>query len=84
VRNTLLEHTILKVLGNTPRAILLSTLAAEVDIRIDHHELTYNDLKDTLQRLSFLGLVTQTKDVLDYSRWSITDKGQAALKELGL
>ena len=84
MRNTLLEHTILKVLGNTPRAILLSTLAAEVDIRIDHHELTYNDLRDTLQRLFFLGLVTQTKDVLDYSRWSITDKGQSALKELGL
>lgn len=83
MRNTLLEHTILKVLGDVPCAIMLSALAAEIDVRIGHHELTYNDLNDTLKRLSFLGLVAQTKDVLDYSRWSITDKGKLAAKELG-
>ena len=37
---------------------------------------------DTLNFLESLGLVTQTKDLLNYTRWTITEKGKDALLEV--
>ena len=34
------------------------------------------------QRLEDLGLISHNKDMLKYTRWSITDKGMLALKEI--
>ena len=82
MRDTLLEHTILRVLGNNCRPIHLSTLTSEIDVRIERHELTINDLMDTLRRFEELGLISQTKDLLNYTMWTLTKKGEAALREI--
>lgn len=81
MRNQLLEYTILRTLSPS-ESITQTALAYEIDILCSHHEITYEFFLETLARLKSLGLVNSNKDLLNYTRWSITENGRTALKEL--
>ena len=83
MRNPFLDITILKVLSNCRHTYLLqSALMTEIDLHCSHYELTYNSVVDSLRKLEQLGLIVSKKDLLDYTRWQITEKGLKALQEL--
>lgn len=82
MRDTLLEYSILRALPLDASPIYQSALASEVDVRVGHHELTYNDFIDSLRRLLDLGLIIKSKDLLNYTRWALTEKGKKALIEI--
>lgn len=82
MRDPLLEHETLRVLRGIPYPVRPLALATEVEIRADRRDLTYSAFMDTLNFLESLGLITQTTDLLNYTRWTITEKGKDALLEV--
>lgn len=80
MRDPLVEYFILRSISLSEK-ILQSTLALETEIHCSHHEITYEVFIETLMRLKSFGLIVSSKDLLDYTRWDITEKGQKALKE---
>ena len=83
MRDPLLEYTILRSLSSSVD-IAQFALACEVDVLCGHHEITYDFFVENLMRLKTLGLINSSKDLLDYTRWTITEKGRDALKEFSL
>ena len=82
MRDTLLEYSILRALPIDASPIHQTALASEIEISVGHHELTYNDFIDNLHRLMDLGLIAKSKDLLNYTRWALTEKGKSALSEI--
>ncbi len=82
MRDPILERETLRVLVGIPYPVRPSALASEVEIRTDRRDLTYDAFMDSLHYLENLGLVEQTKDLLNYTRWMITKKGKDALLEV--
>jgi len=82
VKNPLIQKSILKILNRLDRVALReTTLASEVEIAIDR-PLTTAEFTDELLFLAERDLIQRDRDSFDETLWSITQKGELALRGL--
>ena len=82
MKNPLIQKSILKILNRLDRVALReTTLASEVEIAIDR-PLTTAEFTDELLFLVERGMINRDRDSFDETLWSITQKGELALKGL--
>ena len=82
MKNPLIQKSILKILNRLDRVALReTTLASEVEIAIDR-PLTTAEFTDELLFLAQRDLIQRDRDSFDETLWSITQKGELALKGL--
>jgi hypothetical protein len=82
VKNPLIQKSILTILNRLDRVALReTTLASEVEIAIDR-PLTTQEFTDELLFLAQRDLIQRDRDSFDETLWSITQKGELALRGL--
>ena len=82
MKNPLIQKSILRILNRLDRVALReTTLASEVEIAIDR-PLTTAEFTDELLFLAERDLIQRDRDSFDETLWSITQKGELALKGL--
>jgi len=82
MKNPLIQKSILKILNRLDRVALReTTLASEVEIAIDR-PLTTAEFTDELLFLAQRDLIQRDRDSFDETLWSITQKGELALRGL--
>ena len=82
MKNPLIQKSILRILNRLDRVALReTTLASEVEIAIDR-PLTTAEFTDELLFLAQRDLIQRDRDSFDETLWSITQKGELALKGL--
>ena len=82
MKNPLIQKSILTILNRLDRVALReTTLASEVEIAIDR-PLTSAEFADELRYLEDRDLIARDVDSFDETLWSITGKGELALKGL--
>jgi hypothetical protein len=82
VKNPLIQKSILRILNRLDRVALReTTLASEVEIAIDR-PLTTAEFTDELLFLAQRDLIQRDRDSFDETLWSITQKGELALRGL--
>ena len=82
MKNPLIQKSILRILNRLDRVALReTTLASEVEIAIDR-PLTTSEFTDELLFLAERGMINRDRDSFDETLWSITQKGELALKGL--
>jgi len=82
VKNPLIQKSILTILNRLDRVALReTTLASEVEIAIDR-PLTTAEFTDELLFLAQRDLIARDRDSFDETLWSITQKGELALRGL--
>lgn len=82
MKNPLIQKSILKILNRLDRVALReTTLASEVEIAIDR-PLTTAEFTDELLFLAERDLIQRDRDSFDETLWSITQKGELALRGL--
>lgn len=79
MRNPLLEQVTLRALRGRTTAAPFWTIADSVSLELQQPELTTDEFLRTLQLLEERKLISKEKDLLGYSRWSITDLGKTAI-----
>ena len=82
MKNQLIQKSILRILNRLGHVeIRETTLASEVEIAIDR-PLTSAEFADELRYLEDRDLIARDVDSFDETLWSITGKGELALKGL--
>ena len=82
MKNQLIQKSILRILNRLNHVALReTTLASEVEIAIDR-PLTSAEFADELRYLEDRDLIARDVDSFDETLWSITGKGELALKGL--
>ena len=82
MKNPLIQKSILRILNRLDRVALReTTLASEVEIAIDR-PLTTAEFTDELLFLAERDLIQRDRDSFDETLWSITQKGELALRGL--
>ena len=82
MKNPLIQKSILRILNRLNHVALReTTLAAEVEIAVDR-PLTSAEFADELRYLEDRDLIARDVDSFDETLWSITGKGELALKGL--
>lgn len=82
MKNPLIQKSILTILNRLDHVALReTTLASEVEIAIDR-PLTSAEFADELRFLEDRQLIERDHDSFDETIWSITGKGELALKGL--
>ena len=82
MKNQLIQKSILRILNRLDHVALReTTLAAETEIAIDR-PLTSAEFADELRYLEDRQLIERDHDSFDETIWSITGKGELALKGL--
>ena len=82
MKNQLIQKSILRILNRLDHVALReTTLASEVEIAIDR-PLTSAEFADELRYLEDRDLIARDVDSFDETLWSITGKGELALKGL--
>ncbi|MBQ8113677.1 MAG: hypothetical protein IJ146_10795 [Kiritimatiellae bacterium] len=82
MKNPLIQKSILTILNRLDRVALReTTLASEVEIAIDR-PLTTAEFTDELLFLAQRDLIARDRDSFDETLWSITQKGELALRGL--
>ena len=82
MKNPLIQKSILRILNRLDRVALReTTLASEVEIAIDR-PLTTAEFTDELLFLAQRDLIQRDRDSFDETLWSITQKGELALRGL--
>ena len=82
MKNPLIQKSILRILNRLDRVALReTTLASEVEIAIDR-PLTTAEFTDELLFLAERDLIQRDRDSFDETMWSITQKGELALRGL--
>ena len=82
MKNPLIQKSILTILNRLDHVALReTTLASEVEIAIDR-PLTTAEFADELRFLEDRELVARDRDSFDETLWSITQKGELALRGL--
>lgn len=82
MKNPLIQKSILTILNRLDRVALReTTLASEVEIAIDR-PLTTAEFTDELLFLAQRDLIQRDRDSFDETLWSITQKGELALRGL--
>jgi hypothetical protein len=82
MKNPLIQKSILRILNRLNHVALReTTLAAEVEIAVDR-PLTTAEFADELRYLEDRDLIARDVDSFDETLWSITGKGELALKGL--
>ena len=82
MKNPLIQKSILRILNRLDRVALReTTLASEVEIAIDR-PLTTAEFTDELLFLAERELIQRDRDSFDETLWSITQKGELALRGL--
>ena len=82
MKNPLIQKSILTILNRLDRVALReTTLASEVEIAIDR-PLTTAEFTDELLFLAERDLIQRDRDSFDETLWSITQKGELALRGL--
>lgn len=82
MKNPLIQKSILRILNRLDRVALReTTLASEVEIAIDR-PLTTAEFTDELLFLAQRDLIARDRDSFDETLWSITQKGELALRGL--
>lgn len=82
MKNPLIQKSILRILNRLDRVALReTTLASEVEIAIDR-PLTTQEFTDELLFLAQRDLIQRDRDSFDETLWSITQKGELALRGL--
>lgn len=82
MKNPLIQKSILTILNRLDRVALReTTLASEVEIAIDR-PLTTQEFTDELLFLAQRDLIQRDRDSFDETLWSITQKGELALRGL--
>ncbi len=82
MKNQLIQKSILRILNRLGHVALReTTLASEVEIAIDR-PLTSAEFADELRYLEDRDLIARDVDSFDETLWSITGKGELALKGL--
>ena len=82
MKNPLIQKSILRILNRLDHVALReTTLASEVEIAIDR-PLTTAEFADELRYLEDRELIQRDQDSFDETLWSITGKGELALKGL--
>ena len=82
MKTPLIQKSILRILNRLDRVALReTTLASEVEIAIDR-PLTTAEFTDELLFLAQRDLIQRDRDSFDETLWSITQKGDLALRGL--
>ena len=82
MKNPLIQKSILTILNRLDHVALReTTLASEVEIAIDR-PLTTAEFTDELLFLAQRDLIQRDRDSFDETLWSITQKGELALRGL--
>ena len=82
MKNPLIQKSILTILNRLDRVALRETThASEVEIAIDR-PLTTAEFTDELLFLAQRDLIQRDRDSFDETLWSITQKGELALRGL--
>ena len=82
MKNPLIQKSILTILNRLDHVALReTTLASEVEIAIDR-PLTTAEFTDELLFLAQRDLIARDRDSFDETLWSITQKGELALRGL--